>query len=193
MKKRVGILGGSFDPVHKGHIKIASSFLKSGLIDELLVVLTPDPPHKKKQEQTAYVHRLAMLKLAFEGMNNVVISDVEQQLPKPSYTLQTICFLQETNSDTLYYLCLGLDSLTQFNQWHHYSDILEKVNLLVAERLGFDTSRIDPEILEHVVFIEHEPYPVSSTRIREKNGKGKVNEELPDAVAAYIEKNNLYT
>ena len=190
MKKRVGILGGSFDPVHCGHVRIANSFLKSGLIDELLVILSPYPPHKENQEQADFSHRYNMLQLAFKSIENVTISDVEQKLEKPSYTLQTIEHLQKENPLTLYYLCIGEDSLQHFHKWHKYQKILEKVDLLVVERPGFDKSGVAPEILEHAIFVEHQPYSVSSTAIRKK---GRVLEEdLPEAVAAYIDQHDLY-
>lgn len=176
--------------MHCGHVRIANSFLQSGLIEELLVILSPYPPHKQNREQADFSHRFEMLKLAFEDMDDVIISDLEQNLDKPSYTLQTIDYLQNENPDTLYFLCLGEDSLQHFNEWHKYREILIRVDLLVAERPGFDNAKVDPEILEHAIFVEHEPYSISSTSIREAGGNFK--EDLPDAVAAYIEKHNLY-
>lgn len=190
MKKRVGILGGSFDPVHCGHVRIAHSFLTAGLIDTLLILLSPYPPHKQNRKQAPFSHRYEMLKLAFENMEKVEISDLEQKLDKPSYTLHTIEHLQKENPDTLYYLCLGEDSLQYFNEWHKYREILEKVDLLVAERPGFDKSSVEEAILEHAVFVEHEPYPISSTEIRKS--KGEIKDHLPGSVAGYIEKKNLY-
>lgn len=190
MKRRVGILGGSFDPVHCGHVRIANSFLESGLIDELLVILSPYPPHKQNQEQADFSRRLEMLKLAFADIKGVRISDVEQKLKKPSYTLQTIEYLQKQNPDNLYYLCIGEDSLQHFDEWYKYQKILEKVHLLVAERPGFNKSEADPEILEKTIFVEHQPYLASSTTIRKRDGELK--EDLPEAVAAYIDQHHLY-
>lgn len=190
MKKRVGIFGGSFDPVHCGHVRIANSFLKSGLIGELLVLLSPYPPHKQDQNQTEFSHRLAMLRLAFEDMENVTISDLEHKLPKPSYTLQTIDHLQSSNPDTLFYLCLGQDSLKDFHKWHKYNEILEKVELLVAERPDVDHSEVDTRILEHTIFVDHKLYQVSSTKIRHSSGEKEA--DLPNSVAHYIKENNLY-
>lgn len=183
-------MGGSFDPVHCGHVRIAKSFLKSGLIDELLIVLSPHPPHKQDQKQADFSHRFKMLKLAFHDMKNVTISDLERNLNKPSYTIQTIDYLQSEHPNTLFYLCVGEDSLRHFDQWHKYREILQKVDLLVAERPGFDQTDVDEEILEHAVFVEHHPYSISSTSVREAGGI--VKEDLPNAVADYIEKNNLY-
>ncbi|MDR9366407.1 MAG: nicotinate (nicotinamide) nucleotide adenylyltransferase [Balneolaceae bacterium] len=190
MEKRVGIFGGSFDPVHKGHFKITRSFLNSGLIRELLILLTPSPPHKQATDQTDFSHRYEMLKLAFQTEDQVRVSDLEKDLPQPSYTLQTIEYLQNRYPDSIFYLCLGEDSLRDFHKWHKYKKILERVTLLVARRPEVDTSSVDPEILEKVIFIDHEPVSVSSTEIRQANGHEM--DDLPPTVADYIKKHNLY-
>lgn len=190
LKQRIGIFGGSFDPVHNGHVQIATSFLNSGLIHKLLVLPAPSPPHKKSVEQSDYSHRFEMLKLAFGDMDKVEVSDLEKKLPSPSYTLQTIEYLQKENPETLYYLCLGEDSLRDFDQWHEYKKILEKVNLIVAKRPGVDSSNVDPEILGKVIFIDHQPVPVSSTDIRKEDGDWK--SDLPAEVADYIKRQKLY-
>jgi nicotinate-nucleotide adenylyltransferase len=191
LEKRVGIFGGSFDPVHNGHIKIARSFLNSGLIRELLILLTPSPPHKQATDQTDFSHRFEMLKLAFQSEEQVRVSDLEKELPQPSYTLQTIKHLQNRYPDAIFYLCLGQDSLRDFHKWHKYKKILERVTLLVASRPDVDTSSVDPEILEKVIFIDHEPVSVSSTEIR--NRREEERNELPAAVAEYIERHHLYS
>ncbi len=185
----MGIFGGSFDPVHKGHVSIAGAFLDSGIIDELLVLLTPKPPHKPDQNQASYAHRFEMLKLAFEGADRVRVSDLEQSLPQPSYTLQAIEYLRKNFPGTLFYLCLGEDSLASFHEWHRYRQILESVSLIVARRPGFDGSSIDPEILERTIFVDHTPVDISSTQIR----SGKVSKEtLPGKVVQYIRRHHLY-
>lgn len=188
--RRIGILGGTFDPVHCGHLRIASSFLQSGLVDKLLILLSPIPPHKQEQEQTDFTHRLEMLKLAFREIEKVWISDMEKDLEKPSYTLQTLQYLQEKHPETLFYLCIGEDSLQHFNQWYKYEEILDRVDLIVAERPGYDRSKVDRNILEHAIFVEHQPYDISSTKIR--NRKSNLNEDVPDAVADYIKEHQLY-
>lgn len=190
MEKRVGIFGGSFDPVHKGHIHIAQSFLRSGLIEQLLILLTPSPPHKKSADQTEYSHRFEMLQLAFQSFDQVQVSDLERELPQPSFTLQTIEYLQEQYVDTIFYLCMGEDSLRDFHKWYHYKEILERVVLLIAKRPGFDSSTVDSEILEHVIFIDHEPVAVSSTEIRKNFALKKKN--VPTDVFDYIKNQQLY-
>ena len=131
-----------------------------------------------------------MLKLAFENIENVEVSDLEMKLSKPSFTLQTVRYLQKENPDQQFYLCLGEDSLRDFHKWHKYDELLERLCLIVAKRPGIDTSEVVPEILERTIFISHEPVSASSTTIRELNGKKK--SDLPLPVAEYIKKHNLY-
>lgn len=131
-----------------------------------------------------------MLKLAFRETEHVEISDLEKDLPRPSYTLQTIEHLQKEYPEDLFYLCLGEDSLRDFHKWHKYKTILEKVDLIVAKRPGIDSGDVGPEILEKVIFVDHEPVSVSSTSIRKENGGGR--RDLSPTVAAYIEKYKLY-
>lgn len=190
MKKRIGIFGGTFDPVHNGHVQIARSFLNSGLIRELLILLTPSPPHKEGAEQTNYSHRFNMLKLAFKEVEGAHVSDLEQKLPKPSFTFQTVRHLQQRYPDHLFYLCIGEDSLRDFHTWYKYSELIKKLYLIVAKRPGIDTSGVDPQILEQTIFIRHEPVMASSTSIRESNGDRQ--DDLPHTVTDYIKKNNLY-
>jgi nicotinate-nucleotide adenylyltransferase len=188
--KRVGLFGGTFDPVHKGHVAVARSFLESGAIDELWVLLTPHPPHKQAREKTGYDDRYRMLTLAFQHLDDISISTIENELSPPSYTVKTIRHLQEKHPETKFYLCIGQDSLRHFHEWYRVEEILDRVNLLVAERPGVDSRNVDPQILEHVMFIQHEPVEASSTRVRKANGFKP--EDLPQPVADYIEKKGLY-
>ncbi len=191
MKKRTGIFGGSFDPVHSGHIQVVESFLKSNLFHDLLILLTPTPPHKQNKNQASYNHRFEMLKMAFREYKNVMVSDLETNLPKPSYTLQTVRYLKNHYEDHNWFLCIGEDSVVHFDSWYQYKEILQLVTLVVAERPGFDKEKVKPEILEQTIFVEHNPVDISSTKIRNKTLN--TGEVLPDEVAAYISKHNLYT
>ena len=192
MKKRIGIFGGAFNPVHKGHVQAADSFLKSGIINKLLVLPTPAPPHKNSEGLIEFSHRLEMLKRAFSNYENVTVSDLETQLPAPSYSLQTIDHLINQNPDNLYYLCLGEDSIVHFDTWYKYDEILNKVNLLVAERPGFDSDKVSENILEKTIFVDHTPVDYSSTEFRNpvKNADDSL---LPKQVIDYIKEQNLYS
>lgn len=189
--KRIGLFGGSFDPVHNGHIEAVNSFLNSGLIHKVWILLTPDPPHKTDQKKTDFEHRYNMLKLAFQKSDNTKISDIEKDLPKPSYTLQTIHHLKKKYPRYTFFLCLGEDSLQSFHKWHKYEEIIEECTLMVVDRPGADHSGVDSEILEKTIFVDHKPMNISSTEIRQTtNSSELVN--LPDEVQNYILKNNLY-
>lgn len=189
--KRTGIFGGSFDPVHVGHLKIARSFLDCGLIDSLLILPAPHAPHKKGRAITSYSHRFEMLRIAFEGWENVKISDIEQklfQVNQPCYTIDTIRYLQENCRDTLWFLCIGGDSLVQLHSWKGYQEILSRVTLLVAERPGFEAQNVKEEILEKTIFVDHEPVNMSSTEVRKYDDKKRV----PPGVLTYIQTMKLY-
>ena len=169
---------------------MARSFLKSGLIDNLLVLLTPDPPHKRNIEKPSYHHRMEMLRLAFSEMERITISDLETTLPQPSYTLQTVNHLTKRYPDTLFYLCIGEDSLASFDTWYNYNEILDKTDLLTAERPGYSAENIPENIRESVIFVDHNPVDISSTRIRSQSFKK--NYDCPEPVIDYILTHRLY-
>ena len=192
LKLNSGILGGTFDPVHTGHVQIAESFLNSGVIDRLLVLPAPSPPHKQNQERRSFQDRLNMLQIAFQDIERVEVSDIEQQLPEPSYTISTINYLQNSFPDQNWYLCFGGDTLATFHKWYRYQEILKHVTLLVAERPGYDSSSIKPEILEKTIIVDHEPVDVSSTDIRDSVRIDGKNLHVPSGVWEYIREKGLY-
>lgn len=193
--EKTGIFGGTFDPVHNGHIKIAESFLDSNLIDRLLLIPTPAPPHKDTSGQTSFSDRYEMLKLAFRDNDMVDISDIETHLPQPSYTLRTIRHLKNENPNTKYYLCLGEDSLSAFHKWWKYEEILKNVPLIVASRPGTDSSKQSQSILDRAIFVDHSEVDISSTAIRKRvrSGDLQLTDAVPKTVADYIRRNNLYS
>lgn len=192
---RTGIFGGAFDPVHLGHLKIAGSFLSSNVIDSLLVLPTPNSPHKETDDQTDFSHRYEMLKLAFQDHRDVIVSNLETELPSPSYTLRTIEYLQRTNPEETYFLCIGEDSLSSFHTWWKYDEILRRVPLVVASRPGVDSSDISRNILERALFVDHEDIDISSTQIRKKARErdNRLNTLVPENVAQYIFRHHLYS
>lgn len=189
---RIGLFGGAFDPVHIGHQRVAESFLKSNLIDELHVLPTAQSPHKENKRSTSFNHRSQMLKLAFSDYEHVMVNEIENSLPKPSYTLQTIEHLQNVYPENLYYLCIGEDNLASFHKWYKYKSILQKVTLIVAGRPGAEGSSQQTEILERSIFIDHEEIEISSTDIRNQKNPGKMDKAVPESVIDYIQRHNLY-
>lgn len=191
--KRIGLFGGTFDPVHKGHLSAASSFLDSTLIDSLWILLNPAPPHKPDAEFAPYSCRLAMLRKAFKTNQRIRISDVEANLPKPSYTIQTLQHLTNSFPDFTFYLCIGYDSFATFKSWYQWEQILTLSTLLVVDRPSGGAEPADPKLSDHVIFIEHQPMKVSSSEIRTKIVEGKsIDRLVPPSVIRFIEEKGLY-
>ncbi len=188
---RIGIFGGAFNPVHKGHVKVVESFLKCGLIEKLLLLPTPAPPHKKSKDLAGLGHRINMLNLVFKGNNKIEVSKLEADLPSPSYSLQTIRHLRKKYPDKKFFLCLGEDSLVDFETWYKHEKILNLVPILAAERPGFDSNKVADQILENTIFVDHKPVDYSSSGYR-KPGR-EDDSQLPNVVLDYIDKHNLYT
>jgi nicotinate-nucleotide adenylyltransferase len=189
----IGLLGGSFDPVHNGHLSIAKSFLGSDLLDELWILLTPDPPHKADRPQADYQLRLEMLQFAFSDFDNIKVSDIEKQLPQPSYTIQTLKYLKEQYPEQTFYLCIGGDSLQDFKKWKDWQEILDYTDLLVARRPNMSINKIDKILRNDVHFVDHEPIEVSSTMIRDAVASGDdISGLVPSSVKHIIDNKQLY-
>jgi nicotinate-nucleotide adenylyltransferase len=192
VNNRLGIMGGTFDPPHAGHIAIAKSFLKSGLIDRLLIIPVFSHP-QKDLVLTEFTVRFRMAQAAFENLERAGVSDIEKHLPVPSYTWNTVEYLFSDFPGSVVNLCIGSDSLGGFTTWHRYSDILKKCNLIVAERPGFQRPDLPPEFTGKVSYIPHQPVDVSATRIRQEAAEGIVPDDLiPPAVLEIIRQEGLY-
>lgn len=189
---KIGLFGGTFDPVHKGHVSIARSFIESNCIDELWILLTPFPPHKSKKDHVSYNTRFKMLREAFSDIDCKILT-IENELPKPSFTYRTIQALKEQYSDSRFFFCMGEDSLSQFHKWKHFEKILEEADLLVARRPNTDHENVQELILKQTIFVDHKPIEISSSEIKERiSDTDFINNNLPKGVISIIEKENLY-
>ncbi|TVQ09302.1 MAG: nicotinate (nicotinamide) nucleotide adenylyltransferase [Balneolaceae bacterium] len=188
----VGVMGGSFDPPHHGHISIAKSFLQSGRIDRLMVVPVFVPPHKS-DDLSRYEIRLNMAKAAFSGIRQIEVSDLESRLPVPSYSWNTLMYLKDEAAGSVIRLCIGGDSLAEFTSWFRYKDILRQFELIVAERPGFSRPELPAEFTGRVTFIEHEPLDISATELRRRASDGLLSGDyIPEAVCKIISDEGLY-
>jgi nicotinate-nucleotide adenylyltransferase len=193
MTNRIGVLGGTFDPVHNGHLTIAHAFLNSGYIDELWIMPAPDPPHKKDQNVTPYEIRKELLSIAFRDIPNIHISDFENNLYKPSYTLRTIRALKKKYPQKHFILCLGSDSIVQLDTWYHYEELINETEFLIAHRPGYDTSDLPKSFHNKCSFVEHDPIDISSSDLKYKLRKGEsVVGLLPVNVLKRIRELDLY-
>lgn len=192
MDNRVGIFGGSFDPVHIGHIRQCESYLASGFIDQIWIVPVFAAPHKSTGTVASYSDRLEMLNLAFADNERIRVMDIESSLPIPNYTIRTLDFLNPTYPDLHFCLCIGSDSLAQFHTWYEYEQILVNTRLLVATRPDVDISDVKQSILEKSTIINHEPVDISSSQIRQELALTGTSVGLTIPVLRYIKEKNLY-
>lgn len=193
MSTPVGLLGGTFDPVHNGHLRIADAFLASGHIDELWLIPAYEPPHKPAAGLTDYEQRCRMLERAFQEYAGVKISRVEYYLEPPNYSLRTVIHFQQQYPDTRFYFCIGSDSLQRLPAWYRYEQLLQSCAFLVAERPDAGLAipeGVDPSRIHRV---NHEPVDVSASQVRECVGQGRpVGDLVPPAVEAFISEHRLY-
>lgn len=190
---KIGIYGGSFNPIHKGHTSLASAILAQGLVDELWLMVSPLNPLKQGREGeiAEYGHRVRMAEIAAEGVKGLRVSDFESRLPVPSYMYNTLDRLRHEYEGKEFMLVIGADNWRSFHRWYRAEDILKEYGVLVYRRLGFE---MDEEGLpESVKVVDTDLYDVSSTQIRETIRNGESAEEwLEKGVSAYIEKYGLY-
>jgi nicotinate-nucleotide adenylyltransferase len=188
--KRIGLFGGSFDPIHLGHLAILRSFLSSGYIDELWLLVNPHPPHKQTTD-ASYKDRLNMVDLATKEISGCLISRIEEELPTPNYSYKTIDYVIDTLGYPDVYFCLGSDSIDSFRTWKDYEKILERVSLLVAQRKADYT--LPAYLKSKAIVIENALMPISSTDLRDKLQTGEpLGEHLHSTTIDYISKHNLY-
>lgn len=193
MGRPTGILGGTFDPVHVGHVAIAQSFIGSGVIGDLWIMASPDPPHKQSRDITPLPIRKELLEVAFKNNNRIIISDYEEGLPKPSYTVRTIESLKNDYPDRKFILCMGSDSLKHIRDWYEYEKLLKLCPFLVAGRPGYDTTSLPGNILDNCTFVEHDEVAISSTDLKQSLIDGPdAWKWIPDEVKKRIRELRIY-
>lgn len=195
----IGVLGGTFDPPHEGHLTLARAARQQWGLERVLWVLTPAPPHKRGQRLTPLEHRLAMVQLALQGEPAFELSRVDIDRPPPHYAVDTLRLLaRQYPAAGLIYL-MGADSLRDLPLWHRAAEFVAScARVAVLPRPGVD---LDLNVLEQrlpglrakVRWLEAPPMAVSSSEIRRRLAQGQTVEGLlPPAVAAYIVQHGLY-
>jgi len=191
---RIGLFGGSFDPIHIGHAIIAQHIISNGMVDQLWFLVSPLNPLKvDKQQQVADTDRLRMVEMVSHPMDGVETSAFEFTMPRPSYTIDTLNALQAKFPENDFYLVIGADNWQAFDKWRNSDEILAKYHVLVYPRLGFEV--VIPDFLENRVQLVEAPIiELSSTMIRERIANGQsVRYYVPDEVLKYIVHKQLYT
>ena len=197
---RVGIYGGTFAPIHNGHVEAAKAFMEQMKLDYLFIIPAHLPPHKKIDESDDPIYRLRMCELAFEGVDGVVISDCEILRGGKSYTYDTLKELQRENT-RLFLLC-GTDMVLTFDTWYRFEDIFKMCYPVYVRRENDPLigNRIVTKITEYyqkygVMFrkIITDPVELSSTDIRAAVRSGEdISKLVPEKVAQFIRENGLY-
>lgn len=185
---KLGIFGGSFDPIHVGHLIVASEALYAASLDRVLVVPTGHPPHKPDRRLVPIEDRVAMVRLAIAGAPGIAASGVEAR-HETVYTVDTLAWARDTFGDPELFLIIGEDSLAELGTWRRTDELLRLSKLLVYRRRGVDAKRVS---FPHRM-LEGETIDVSSSAIRRRIACGApVRFWVPEAVRRYIERHGLY-
>jgi nicotinate-nucleotide adenylyltransferase len=210
-KKKVGIFGGTFDPVHLGHIHVAKAALDEIGLDSILFVPSSSPPHKH-QVVTSFIHRAQMLELACMQHPAFECSTIESTIPAPSFTVLMLENLfSDKISDVEFFFIMGSDAMLEIQTWKDYEAVLGKVHMIVVKRTGCNETQLaqlfseleyrqkhdhwyNADNCKMIHVLRAEPPPISSSSIRQSiAANAKPQSELAPEVLLYIEENTLYT
>ncbi len=192
---KIGVFGGTFDPVHQGHVELCKTALSKLSLDMVYVMPNGNPPHKDGKTDAS--HRLEMVKIAFQNISGVVVSDYEIKKETHSYTYETLSDFKKEHPDDEIYFLMGMDNLTYFPNWRHPEVICKLANLVFFGRLGYEQTdegvkQIAKQFGVEPILIPFD-WDISSTEIREEIGQGTyLFHKLPFLVYQYIIRNGLY-
>jgi nicotinate-nucleotide adenylyltransferase len=188
---KIGLFFGSFNPIHVGHLIIANTLACNSDLDQVWFILSPQNPFKKNKSLLHEFDRYTLVEKAIADNFRLKVSDIEFNLPRPSYTVDTLAVISEKHPDHQFVLIMGEDNLVQFENWKNYEKILEYYQLYVYPR---------PETPEHnfkthpkVKFIDAPLLDISATFIRNSIKEGKsIKYMVPEPVETYISWKKLY-
>ncbi len=199
--KKTGIMGGTFDPIHKGHVMMGAAALTQYGLDQVYFMPTGTPAYKMGQRQiTEGIHRAAMVQLAVCDHKGLMFSDMELKRAGNTYTSDTLQALHQEHPDTEYYYIVGADSIDYMDHWHCPEIIFQNAVILAAGRC----TQTEERFLQTIEFLQDKygadirildmpQVPVSSSFLREKIAQGQdVSEWLSEGVSEYIRQNRLY-
>ena len=196
----IGVLGGTFDPVHSGHLVIAEEARLRFDLNKVLFVPTGQPWLKTNRDITPAVHRTEMVKLAIAGNASFELSTVEIDRPGSSFSVDTVAALQQqSGGGAKIFFLVGWDSLAELPQWHEPARLIQLCKLVAVTRPGFsrpDLKSLEksiPGITKSVVWLDIPPINISSSDIRDRVVQGlSIHDLMPDNVESYIAENKLY-
>ncbi len=188
---KVGLYFGSFNPIHHGHLIIANYVLQNSDLNQVWFIVSPQNPLKPTAGLLNEYHRLFLVNLAIEGENKLKASDIEFKLPKPSFTIDTLAYLQEKYPHHQFAVIMGSDSFQNLPKWKNYEQILKSYEIYVYVRSGFETIEKYPGA--KIVAMQAPLLQISATHIRKNIREGKsIRYLVPDKVMEEIERNRYY-
>lgn len=209
--RRTGLLGGTFDPVHNGHLALAQAAFILGDLEEIIFIPAAVPPHKQEARISRYEHRVAMLEAAVQQESRMSVSTIERDLPTPSYTVDTLQHLLSANPENRdFFFITGADSFLDILSWKECRELLQLINFMVFSRAGADQTKLfqlfhtlgyqrqetswwNSQFKKRIYASSQPLPPVSSSEIRERVVRGlPFNHLLPENVVDYILKHRLY-
>jgi len=188
-----GLMGGVFDPVHYGHLILAETARQECDLDGVLFLPSLDPPHRQNKPVACFEDRLMMTRLAVEGNNNFVVSDLEKDLASPGYTIAVVELLEQRFPKADWHLILGADNIAIFDTWHKPDELAGRVQIIVGNRPGYDKDFRNSHWYDKVNRFDMPLIELAATDIRCGIRDGKsVRYMIPDEVRVFIEKRGLY-
>ncbi len=190
---KIGLFFGSFNPIHVGHMIIANHLVEHSDLDQVWFVVTPHNPHKKKSTLLDNHHRLQLVNIAVEDFPKLKASNIEFELSKPSYTVNTLIYIGEKYPQHQFSLIMGEDNLKSFHKWKNYETILDNHHIYVYPRITKTHS--DSELIHHkkIHKIDAPIVEISSTFIRKEiAAKKEIRPLLPQNVWQYLDEMNFY-
>ena len=188
---KIGLYFGSFNPVHHGHLIIASHVAQSTTLDQVWFVVSPQNPLKPVAGLLNEYQRLYLIRAAIEGEKKLRASDFEFKLPKPSYTIDTLTYIREKYPSHEFSIIMGSDSYQNLMRWKNYEQLLKETELFIYIRAGFEDMPVYPGARVNV--LEAPLLQISATHIRNNLKTGKsIRYLVPDVVKEEIERNHYY-
>jgi nicotinate-nucleotide adenylyltransferase len=192
---RLGLFGGTFDPVHYGHLRTVESARRELELPKIWLLPNPRPPHKLTENLTPYAHRKAMLNLALTEFPHLEIATFEEDANGNGYTTDTVkrVIAALPAEPRELWLIVGADSMIELPLWKNPDVLFEDANVAVLPRPGFDLSKVEPRFLDRARVLQTPWIEVSATEIRRRIQTGEsVSEMINPAVLAYIHTHSLY-
>ena len=191
-KEKIGLFFGTFDPIHNGHLRIAKYITEEKLADKVWLVVTPENPIKVGSKISSFNHRFNMAKIATENYDNIIPSDLEVNLKKPNYTIDTLEYISNKLKDIEFSLIIGEDNYKIFDTWKDYKKIINKYKIFIYPRKGTLNENLHI-INENTMYIGGPRIDLSSTNIRNiVSKKSDPKDLISNKVMEYINSNKLY-